>query len=154
MSKRIMLYNDLLKIDIPDFMTEMNDEDIKKIFCQSKPDKAFAYEEKNVYVSAQQTETNLQDCDIEKRLIEYYRGYERAVPNFASGSAKMRTLDNGKTLGMISYLSTSIKFNLFNYVFLMSIDGKETILSLNCKEQMDGDLMIDLMKMVDSIEVY
>ena len=98
-------------------------------------------------------EIRLEASDIEKRLNEYHHVYSRSTANFGNVRMAKKHLDQGGEIGAFQYTSTTVERDLRNLFVLLSVEGKETVITMHCSAQDALTVRKSFMKILDSIHV-
>ena len=94
LANKMDLFNGMLSINIPENFTIMKKEDVDKFFRGDKPTLAYSDEENRALISLLLTENAIEQENVENRIQEYAKLYQRVVPNFANCKIATRTLDH------------------------------------------------------------
>ncbi len=150
MNKEISLYEDRLKLQIPENFTES--QELEKFMLSKKPDHFFVDQEKKAYISVNYSQ---EECsgDMENRLSGYYTLYQRTVPNFANCSMAKKKTNSGQEIGAFYYTCTTATKNLYNFFILTTLEGRDVTVTLHCDLEKVPEYGMQFMNIVDSIDV-
>lgn len=126
------IFDGKLTLGVPEDFVELSEQEIGEYYRNEKPSKVFANKDKGAILSASLLEQTLEVENVEKRIQEYAVLYQRSIPNFANCKIAKRPLDNGTYIGIFHYTSTTVDKNLFNYIVLACVDGKEALITMHC----------------------
>lgn len=153
MSRKISLYGDKLRFDISSEFKDMDLDECRQYFVGHMPEKIFGIPEKKAFITVMRNRNRLESSETEKRLNDYYYAYSRSVANFSNGKMVKRELDNGDSIGVFHFGSTTTERNLLNFFVLFSIEGKEIIMTMHCAAEDSMRLGKEFVKILDTVQV-
>lgn len=153
MSREIILYENKLRFDIEDKFEDIDPDECRQYFAGQIPEKIFGIPEKKTFITVMRSGNGLEPSETEQRLNEYYYAYSRSVANFSNGKMVKRELNNGDIMGVFHFGSTTVERNLLNFFALLSVDGKEVIMTMHCSAEDSMRLGKEFVKTLDSIQV-
>jgi hypothetical protein len=88
-------------------------------------------DDRKTVINVTRGSADLQESDIDLRLNEYYKRFNRDIKNFECKRVNKRRI-NGKTYGELQYLSCMMGYCFFNIFILGSYEGRELVFSIQC----------------------
>lgn len=150
MNKEISLYDNKLKMQIPEQFVQSKDMD--KFFVGAKPDFLYVDEKTDALISVTYTENQSAE-DIDKRIAEYCELYRRSVPNFANCKIAKKKTGSGQDIAAFYYTSTTPARDIYNFFVLTSLEGRELTVTLHCDIRNIPDYGMEFMNILNSIDV-
>ena len=154
MNNTIFLYDDTLKLELPDSFVKYVKEDVQKCFQGDAPDFVYGIEDRKTIVSITKTNIDIKAEDFDTRLQEYYTLYSRNVPSFSAGKLVKKELNDGNEIGAFQYISTSAERDLLNFFVLLPLNKKECIITMHCSIEDGFYYGLTFMHILNSIEAF
>lgn len=135
--RTVSLYNNKLRLSVPDYFTEMSSEmKYAKYPRGNSPDVVYTDEDGAVNVALNYTATAISHNDIaamQNRLLQQLQ-----AANPIDLTTRTETI-NGSEFAVFEFMSQAIDTRVYNLMFLTELDGRMLLGTFNCTEALKGE---------------
>lgn len=136
--RTVSLYNNKLRLSVPDYFTEMSSEmKYAKYPRDNSPDVVYTDEDGTVNVAFNYTTTAMSDDNniaaMQNRLLQQLQ-----VANPIDLTTRTETI-NGSEFAVFEFMSQAIDTRVYNLMFLTELDGRMLLGTFNCIEALKDE---------------
>jgi ABC-type Fe3+-hydroxamate transport system substrate-binding protein len=130
--RTVSLYNNKLRLSVPDYFTEMSSEMKRAKYPRgNSPDVVYTDEDGTVNVAFNYTPTVIKSSDdLIKLSVEYAQQIQSRVEDFNNRTETI----NGLEFTVFEFISQAIDTRVYNLMFLTELDGRMLLGTFNCTE--------------------
>jgi hypothetical protein len=149
--RTVSLYNNKLRLSVPDYFTEMSSEMKHAKYPRgNSPDVVYTDEDGTVNVAFNYTTTAISDDNdiaaMQNRLLQQLQ-----AANPIDLTARTEII-NGSEFAVFEFMSQAIDTRVYNLMFLTELDGRMLLGTFNCTEALKGEWQSRAKEILSSLE--